>query len=174
MTVHQSATEFLTGLPAGVSAVSRGAGGLLSSWIENGFSCSVLRDGAGRPVLLTAERAGRGTRYQQTFSWTDSGALDTMGGATIPTVLMSELMSGGTIVRVDASGAQSTPDGGAVAGGGGETLIASAALASTTGKAGVIYTLSDGADKGARLCWATPAGAGSPTWCWWLWPQAAY
>lgn len=52
--------------------------------------------------------------------------------------------------------------------------IAAGALASTTGTAGLVYELSDGADVGAKLTWATPLGAGSPTWCWWLWPQAAY
>lgn len=54
------------------------------------------------------------------------------------------------------------------------TEISSADLATTTGVTGAMYQLSDGENKGAKLTWATPDGATEPTWCWWLWPQAAY
>ena len=64
MSLSQAATEFLTGRPAGVSAVSRSAG-LLTSWVENGFNCSVQRDPAGLPYMLVAERAGRGIRLTE-------------------------------------------------------------------------------------------------------------
>lgn len=50
----------------------------------------------------------------------------------------------------------------------------SATLAATTGTPGQIVRLSDGADAGALLVWAIPAGSSSYTWCWWLWPQSAY
>ena len=52
--------------------------------------------------------------------------------------------------------------------------ISSADLATTAGIAGAMYQLSDGPNKGAKLTWAIPEGATEPTWCWWLWPQAAY
>ena len=50
----------------------------------------------------------------------------------------------------------------------------SATLAATTGTPGQIVRLSDGADAGALLVWAIPAGSSTYTWCWWLWPQSAY
>jgi hypothetical protein len=52
--------------------------------------------------------------------------------------------------------------------------LASAALASTAGTPGQVVVLSDGPDQGAKLIWAKPAGSSTYTWCWWLWPQAAY
>lgn len=52
--------------------------------------------------------------------------------------------------------------------------ITAAALLTTTGTLGQVVRLSDGEDKGAVLMWSTPEGATSPTWCWWLWPQASY
>lgn len=52
--------------------------------------------------------------------------------------------------------------------------ITAAALLTTTGTAGQVVRLSDGEDKGAVLMWSTPEGATAETWCWWLWPQAAY
>lgn len=52
--------------------------------------------------------------------------------------------------------------------------ITAADLATTTGTLGQTVRLSDGPDQGAILMWSTPQGASSPTWCWWLWPQAAY
>lgn len=55
-----------------------------------------------------------------------------------------------------------------------EAGISSADLATTAGIAGAMYQLSDGPNKGAKLTWAIPEGATEPTWCWWLWPQAAY
>ncbi|NMG48291.1 hypothetical protein GO613_09280 [Azoarcus communis] len=45
---------------------------------------------------------------------------------------------------------------------------------SGAGELGVLYTLADGPDAGAKLTWAVPSGASTPTWCWWLWPQSAY
>lgn len=50
----------------------------------------------------------------------------------------------------------------------------SATLAATTGTPGQIVRLSDGADAGALLVWAIPAGSSSYTWCWWIYPLAAY
>ena len=52
--------------------------------------------------------------------------------------------------------------------------VASAALSSLAGTPGQVVVLSDGDNKGAKLTWAIPAGSTSYTWCWWLWPQAAY
>ena len=52
--------------------------------------------------------------------------------------------------------------------------ITTAALATTTGTLGQTVRLADGENKGAILMWSTPAGSTTPTWCWWLWPQAAY
>lgn len=52
--------------------------------------------------------------------------------------------------------------------------ITAAELPATTGTLGQTVRLSDGPDQGAILMWSTPQGASSPTWCWWLWPQAAY
>lgn len=52
--------------------------------------------------------------------------------------------------------------------------VAAAALSSTSGFPGQIVRLSDGADAGALLVWAIPAGASAYTWCWWHWPQSAY
>lgn len=49
-----------------------------------------------------------------------------------------------------------------------------AALAATTGTPGQTVRLSDGPDEGAALVWAIPSGGASYTWCWWLWPKAAY
>ena len=49
-----------------------------------------------------------------------------------------------------------------------------AALTATTGTPGQTIRIADGADAGAALVWAIPAGASAYTWCWWLWPQAAY
>ncbi len=71
------------------------------------------------------------------------------------------------------------PTTGALVGGGGVspgkgTPIATADLAGTSGVLGGMYELADGADVGAKLTWAIPAGESSPTWCWWLWPQSAY
>lgn len=70
-----------------------------------------------------------------------------------------------------ASGALVDQDGQALVSGAG---ISSADLATTAGIAGAMYQLSDGPNKGAKLTWAIPDGATEPTWCWWLWPQAAY
>ena len=52
--------------------------------------------------------------------------------------------------------------------------ISSASLATTTGIIGNVYVLTDGESAGAKLAWAVPAGETEETWCWWLWPQAAY
>lgn len=52
--------------------------------------------------------------------------------------------------------------------------ITSAELATTTGTPGAMYSLTDGDDAGAKLTWAIPSGSSAYTWCWWLWPQAAY
>lgn len=54
------------------------------------------------------------------------------------------------------------------------TGIASADLTTAVGVPGSIYTLSDGPNAGAKLTWAIPFGSSTYTWCWWLWPQAAY
>lgn len=90
-----------------------------------------------------------------------------------PGLTAAQIAAGVTgTVGVDSSGNFVTPTG--VVGASSVVMIASAALASTTGTAGVIYQISDGADAGAKLCWATPQGASTPSWCWWLWPQAAY
>lgn len=93
MSLSQAATEFLTGRPAGVSAVSRSVAGLLTSWVENGFNCTVRRDSAGLPYELVAERAGRGLRLTQSFSYS-GGVLTGMTGDTIPTVFREEVMGG--------------------------------------------------------------------------------
>lgn len=50
----------------------------------------------------------------------------------------------------------------------------SATLAATVGTPGQIVRLADGPDAGAILVWSTPEGSNTETWCWWLWPQAAY
>lgn len=50
----------------------------------------------------------------------------------------------------------------------------SATLTATVGTPGQVVRLSDGPDAGAILVWAIPQGSTSYTWCWWLWPQAAY
>lgn len=52
--------------------------------------------------------------------------------------------------------------------------ITAAELLTTTGTTGQVVRLSDGDDKGAILMWSTPDGSTAETWCWWLWPQAAY
>ena len=52
--------------------------------------------------------------------------------------------------------------------------LASADIATTTGTPGEVRRISDGDNRGALVVWATPQGATTPTWCWWLWPQAAY
>lgn len=52
--------------------------------------------------------------------------------------------------------------------------ITAAALPATTGTLGQVVRLSDGPDRGAVLMWSTPEGSNTETWCWWLWPQAAY
>lgn len=52
--------------------------------------------------------------------------------------------------------------------------ITAAELLTTTGTLGQTVRLSDGPDRGAILMWSTPEGSTTPTWCWWLWPQAAY
>lgn len=52
--------------------------------------------------------------------------------------------------------------------------ISSAALSTTVGTPNAMYFLTDGADAGAKLTWAIPFGSSTYTWCWWLWPQAAY
>lgn len=52
--------------------------------------------------------------------------------------------------------------------------LAAAAVSSTAGTPGEVRRISDGDNAGALVVWATPQGASSPTWCWWLWPQAAY
>lgn len=96
MSLSQAATEFLTGRPAGVSAVSRSAG-LLASWVENGFNCTVRRDSAGLPYELVAERAGRGLRLTQSFTYS-GGVLIGMTGDTIPTVFREEVMGGQALV----------------------------------------------------------------------------
>lgn len=95
MSLSQAATEFLTGRPAGVSAVSRTVAGLLSTWVENGFNCTVRRDPSGLPYELVAERAGRGIRLVQGYTFA-GGVLAGMTGDTIPTVMRSEVMTGGT------------------------------------------------------------------------------
>lgn len=95
MSMSQAATEFLTGRPAGVSAVTRTAAGLLSTWVENGFNCTVRRDSSGLPYELVAERAGRGIRLVQGYVFA-GGVLAGMTGDTIPTVMRSEVMTGGT------------------------------------------------------------------------------
>lgn len=83
----------------------------------------------------------------------------------------------GTAVKLTASGrdvqyqTQDGADGGALTEVGN---ITAAELLTTTGTLGQTVRLSDGPDRGAILMWATPQGATTPTWCWWLWPQAAY
>lgn len=52
--------------------------------------------------------------------------------------------------------------------------LASADVATTTGTPGEVRRISDGDNKGAIVTWAIPQGASAYTWCWWLWPQAAY
>ena len=101
MSLSQAATEFLTGRPAGVSAVSRSAG-LLTSWVENGFNCTVRRDSAGLPYELVAERAGRGIRLTQSFTYS-GGVLVGMTGDTIPTVFRAEVMGGQAPVSGDVT-----------------------------------------------------------------------
>lgn len=61
------------------------------------------------------------------------------------------------------------PDGGIT-----KIMPLTVAELSGAGELGVLYTLADGPDAGAKLTWAVPSGASTPTWCWWLWPQAAY
>ncbi|NMG48954.1 hypothetical protein GO613_12670 [Azoarcus communis] len=61
------------------------------------------------------------------------------------------------------------PDGGIT-----KFLTVTVAELAGTGELGAIYTLADGPDAGAKLTWAVPDGASTPTWCWWLWPQSAY
>lgn len=129
MSLSQAATEFLTGRPAGVSAVSRSAG-LLASWVENGFNCTVRRDSAGLPYELVAERAGRGLRLTQSFTYS-GGVLVGMTGDTIPTVFREEVMGGQSSVS-----------------GGGVIATSRAALETDSGgtfglRTGATYTLSD-------------------------------
>jgi hypothetical protein len=52
--------------------------------------------------------------------------------------------------------------------------LASAAVATTTGKPGQIVKLSDGPDKGACLVWSIPEGRTTYAWCWQIYPLAAY
>lgn len=52
--------------------------------------------------------------------------------------------------------------------------LAYASVASTTGTPGEVRKLSDGPDKGAVLTWAVPDGASAYTWCWQIYPLAAY
>jgi hypothetical protein len=52
--------------------------------------------------------------------------------------------------------------------------ITEAALLTTTGEANLLYVVSDGENRGAKLVWAVPEGESVATWCWWLWPQASY
>ena len=54
------------------------------------------------------------------------------------------------------------------------TPVSQSDLATTIGSQGAVYELSDGADKGVKLTWATPVGETQPTWCWWLYPQSKY
>ena len=39
---------------------------------------------------------------------------------------------------------------------------------------GEVRTLSDGANRGTRVRWFQPDGAGAPAWCWEIYPQSAY
>ena len=52
--------------------------------------------------------------------------------------------------------------------------LAAAAVSSTSGTPGEVRRISDGDNAGALVVWAIPQGASTYTWCWWLWPQAAY
>lgn len=52
---------------------------------------------------------------------------------------------------------------------------AQAQSASLAGEsAGEVRTLSDGANAGVRVRWFQPTGAGSPVWCWDIYPQTQY
>ncbi len=87
---------------------------------------------------------------------------------------------GGTVV-VDVSLAKSTSSvavtlgsaAAAVVGAAGVS-ITEAALLTTTGETNLLYVVSDGDNRGAKIVWAVPDGASVATWCWWLWPQASY
>ena len=52
--------------------------------------------------------------------------------------------------------------------------IAEADLLITTGKTDLLYVVSDGDNRGAKLVWAVPENETVETWCWWLWPQSAF
>ena len=52
--------------------------------------------------------------------------------------------------------------------------ITEAALLTTTGEANLLYVVSDGDNRGAKLVWAVPENETVETWCWWLWPQSAF
>jgi hypothetical protein len=79
--------------------------------------------------------------------------------------------------RVDRFGRQVTKpnaDYAAAVVGAAGVSIAEAALLTTTGEANLLYVVSDGENRGAKLVWAVPEGESVATWCWWLWPQASY
>lgn len=100
-------STFSNGKPAGVSAVTRDNSGRLSSWVENGFACSVKRDSSGNPIVLTAR--DRHNLLQQTLSFDANGRLVKTGGDSIPTALLPELGIASTIAAERLAGVLGQP-----------------------------------------------------------------
>ena len=92
-----------------------------------------------------------------------------------PSVIGWNLLDGGT----DAQDGNNYPgpalqDYAAAVVGAAGVSITEAALLTTTGETNLLYVVSDGDNRGAKIVWAVPDGASVATWCWWLWPQASY
>ena len=85
------------------------------------------------------------------------GVVDQNGDTAFPAAALSATDVAGAQALVSADG-----------------NLASADVATTTGTPGEVRRISDGDNKGAIVTWAIPQGASAYTWCWWLWPQAAY
>lgn len=86
--------KFTNGRPAGVTRVTRDGAGRLTSWVENGFSCSVRRDASHLPVVVRARSPN--ITFQQVFAFDGFGRLIGTAGDVIPTVFLAELCGAGT------------------------------------------------------------------------------
>lgn len=107
-----------------------------------------------------------------------AGASYDYGGYSVQREVVLSISAGTVAVNFNADGSQfwtqSQADGLQALVSGDGNITEAQLLTTTPAQRGGVYTLSDGNNKGAKLTWNTPESASTPTWCWWLWPQAAY
>lgn len=137
------------------------AGHVLALELLQGTGAVVQLSHAGRvveSVQISASRSFGPYMHDMT------AAISCFAGSLVDATVSADTAPGLSALQRDAGASLASAAG----------TITAAALLTTAGTTGQVVRLSDGDDKGALLMWSTPEGATAETWCWWLWPQAAY